>query len=559
MNSPATPTADAATLRKIVLAFRDALADHREAINRLNVYPVPDGDTGTNMALTLDSVADAVADTADDMAEVCKAISHGSLMGARGNSGVIMCQLLRGLSEVFTEAATIDGAAFARGLEAAAKAAYGAVGSPVEGTILTVAREAGEGAAACAVDSNDLIGVVDAARVQGADALERTPTMLQVLADAGVVDAGGTGFLLFLDAALNVLDGRPIPVPDVPADLDVTAVLAGSSGGAHGAGAPANADKHISELRYEVMFFLEAPDELVPGFKEAWAAVGDSIVVVGGDGVWNCHVHCDDIGAAIECGIAVGRPYEIRVTDLLEELAESDWVTQALGDEPEQPVGADVVTGVVAVAVGDGVATVFGSLGVHRLVVGGQTMNPSTQQLLDAVNSIVADEILILPNNKNIIAVAEQVDGQTEKSVRVVPTRSIAEGFACLLAYDPQAGADVNVAAMADAAESVIAAEVTQAVRGSNTNAGEVVTGDWIGLDRGGVQSKADSSVAAAIALLDQLIDDSHEIVTIIAGADATDDDVAAVVAWIEAERADVEVEVHNGGQPLYPFSFGIE
>ena len=555
MNSPATLTADASTLRKIVLVFRDALADHREAINRLNVYPVPDGDTGTNMALTLDSVAAAVADTTDDMAAVCKAISHGSLMGARGNSGVIMCQLLRGLSDVFTEADTIDGAVFARGLEAAAKAAYGAVGSPVEGTILTVAREAGEGAVASAAETNDLIGVVDAARVQGADALDRTPTMLQVLADAGVVDAGGTGFLLFLDAALNVLDGRPIPIPDVPADLDVTAVLAASSGAA----AASTSDKHISELRYEVMFFLEAPDDLVPGFKDAWAAVGDSIVVVGGDGVWNCHVHCDDIGAAIECGIAVGRPYEIRVTDLIEELAESDWVTQALGDEPDQPVGADVVTGVVAVAVGDGVATVFGSLGVHRLVVGGQTMNPSTQQLLDAVNSIVADEILILPNNKNIIAVAEQVDGQTEKSVRVVPTRSIAEGFACLLAYDPQAGADANVAAMADAAEEVIAAEVTQAVRGSKTNAGDVVAGDWIGLDRGGVQSKADSSVAAAISLLDQLIDDSHEIVTIIAGADASEDDVAAVVDWIEAERSDVEVEVHNGGQPLYPFSFGIE
>ncbi|NNE73734.1 MAG: DAK2 domain-containing protein [Acidimicrobiales bacterium] len=547
-----TQVADASTLRAIVLAFRDALADHRETINRLNVYPVPDGDTGTNMALTLDSVVAELDGAADDMAATCAAVSHGSLMGARGNSGVIMCQLLRGLSDGFAAAPTFDGPTFATALEAAAKAAYGAVGNPVEGTILTVAREASEAAVVAAADQPDLIGVVDAARAQAADALARTPEMLAVLADAGVVDAGGAGFLLFLDAALLVLDGRAIPEPDVPADLPMVAAPSASTGG--------DGPKDVSELRYEVMYFLDAPDDRIDGFKDRWAEIGDSIVVVGGDGTYNCHVHSDDIGAAIEAGIEVGRPYRIRITDLLEEVAESDWVSEALGTAPAiAPLPEGAVTAVVAVAVGDGVANIFRSLGVHHVVVGGQTMNPSTAQLLEAVAAIPCDEVLILPNNKNIIAVAEQVNGQSDKTVAVVPTRSIAEGFASLLEYDPQSSAVDNGKTMWAAAESVVAGEVTKAVRDATSDIGPVAEGEWIGLDRAGIRAKGDSSVAAATGLLDLLLTDDHEILTVIAGADASEGDTAAVVAWVEANHPDVEVETHDGGQPLYPFSFGIE
>ncbi|MGB1631584.1 MAG: DAK2 domain-containing protein [Acidimicrobiales bacterium] len=552
---------DAAALRQVVTVFRDALVDHREAVNNLNVYPVPDGDTGTNMSLTLRSVVEELdgvdADTADaaDMAVICKAIAHGSLMGARGNSGVIMSQILRGFSGVAAETDEVDGALFATALAAAAEGAYGAVGNPVEGTILTVVREASEAAVAAAETGADLVGVLDAARTEGGASLERTPTLLKVLADAGVVDAGGSGFLLFLDAALNVVDDRPLPEPDVQAPPEFEMEPAAEDG-----------EKSIADLRYEVMFLLDAPDESIEGFKAAWAEVGDSIVVVGGDGIFNCHIHCDDIGAAIECGIDVGRPHKIRVTDLLEELDglanasdhEEDWVKGELGIEPEVS-GPPVPTAVVAVAVGAGVVSILKSMGVHAVVTGGQSMNPSTADLVAAVEAVPAPEVVILPNNKNIIPVAEQVDAQTSRTVKVVPTRGIAEGIASLMSYDPQATAEANAAGMAEVAEGVLAGEVTQAVRESTSEAGPIVEGDWLGIRHEGICAVQPTLAEAAIELLNVMITYDHELLTVIAGEDADDDTTARIEAWVEEHHEDVEVEVHEGGQPLYPYYFGLE
>ena len=552
---------DAAALRQVVTVFRDALVDHREAVNNLNVYPVPDGDTGTNMSLTLRSVVEELdgvdADTADaaDMAVICKAIAHGSLMGARGNSGVIMSQILRGFSGVAAETDEVDGALFAIALAAAAEGAYGAVGNPVEGTILTVVREASEAAVAAAETGADLVGVLDAARTEGGASLERTPTLLKVLADAGVVDAGGSGFLLFLDAALNVVDDRPLPEPDVQAPPEFEMEPVAEDG-----------EKSIADLRYEVMFLLDAPDESIEGFKAAWAEVGDSIVVVGGDGIFNCHIHCDDIGAAIECGIDVGRPHKIRVTDLLEELDglanasdhEEDWVKGELGIEPEVS-GPPVPTAVVAVAVGAGVVSILKSMGVHAVVTGGQSMNPSTADLVAAVEAVPAPEVVILPNNKNIIPVAEQVDAQTSRTVKVVPTRGIAEGIASLMSYDPQATAEANAAGMAEVAEGVLAGEVTQAVRESTSEAGPIVEGDWLGIRREGICAVQPTLAEAAIELLNVMITHDHELLTVIAGDDADDDTTARIEAWVEEHHEDVEVEVHEGGQPLYPYYFGLE
>src|SRR5687768_3448795 len=344
---------DAVDLRAVVLGYRDALEAHKAGINKLNVYPVPDGDTGTNMALTLTAVAEELEPAADDLAAVCKAISHGSLMGARGNSGVILSQILRGISSVVAEAEGFDGPSGAAALTAASKAAYEAVMRPVEGTILTVVREASEAATAAADDGADLVAVLDAARVRGADALERTPEMLPVLKQAGVVDAGGTGFLLFVDACLNVADGRALPEP--PAHL-AEPDLQGMD--------TAVADAHhdaVSDLRYEVMYFLEAPDETIPAFKEVWAGIGDSIVVVGGDGIWNCHIHTDDIGAAVEAAIDCGRPRNIRVTDLMEQVEEERWVRDAALSPEEEAAREPVPTAVVAVATGDGIRRIFRS------------------------------------------------------------------------------------------------------------------------------------------------------------------------------------------------------
>ena len=546
-------------LRSLIRGYADALAAHREVINRLNVYPVPDGDTGTNMALTMASVVAELDAAGTDLDATCQAIAHGSLMGARGNSGVILSQILRalsaGLRSAGAEGRDLDGSVVADALDAAAEAAYGAVMKPVEGTILTVVRVAAEGGRVASDAGADLEGVLEAARAAGADALARTPEMLPVLRDAGVVDSGGTGLMLLFDVALNIVCGRPVPEPDIDAGGASAEFLAefesAHAGGGHGG---------VADLRYEVMFLLDAPDESVVGFKDVWATLGDSIVVVGGDGLWNCHIHTDDIGAAIEAGVEVGRPRAIRVTDLLEEVEEERWVREAEPMVPEPATTHDPVPcAVVAVAVGDGVRRIFHSLGVQVVVTGGQTMNPSTAQLLEAVESAPATDVVLLPNNKNIIPVAEQVDAMTTKNVRVVPTRGVAEGFASLLAYDPGTDSDANASAMAEAASRVVAGEVTRAVRDSSSDAGRIAEGDWLGIARDGIVSIAADLAAAADRLLDHLVDDRHEIVTIIEGEGASAAVTRHLEVWVHDNRPGCEVEVHHGGQPLYPYLFGIE
>ena len=550
---------DAASLRGIVITFRDALTDHREAINTLNVYPVPDGDTGTNMSLTLRSVVEELEDSGDDMASVCNGIAHGSLMGARGNSGVILSQILRAFSGVVAEHASIDGRLLATGLTAAAKGAYTAVGNPVEGTILTVIRESSKAAADAATRGTNLCGVLEAARHEAAASLERTPTLLQVLADAGVVDAGGAGLLLLYDAALHVVDDRPMPEPEATSKA---APHHRQLGAARGEGGPS-----IADLRYEVMFLLDAPDQEIAGFKEAWAQVGDSIVVVGDGGIYNCHIHCDDIGAAIECGIGIGRPHNIRVTDLLDELAEleeRDWVAAALDSDTSQrgdgaAKGPTVPTAVVAVGAGSGVFAILKSMGVQAVVAGGQSMNPSTAELVAAVESVSAPEVIILPNNKNIIAVARQVSEQTSRTVQVVATESVTEALASLMAYDPQATASVNAAAMTEAFSAVVSGEVTRAVRDATSDAGPIAQGDWLGICQAGIQAVDSSMVAAATGLLTAIVDEDHELLTVITGEDADHYTTAMIESWITRNHPDVEVEVHHGGQPLYPYFFGLE
>ena len=395
-------------LRAVVAAYRDALRSHQEPINRLNVYPVPDGDTGTNMALTVESVLAELDGAGPGMAEVCRAIAHGSLMGARGNSGVILCQVLRGLATTFSEVAAVDGPTFARGLAAASEAAYGAVGRPVEGTILTVVREAAEAATASAgAGGITLAGVLEAALGRGSAALQRTPELLDVLRQAGVVDAGGAGFLLLLDAALCVVSSRPLPAP--PASTGPAAAAVAGDGGE-------KPHDDVSDLRYEVMYLLEASDEAMAGFRSAWADAGDSIVVVGGEGLWNCHIHTDDIGAAIEAGIEAGRPRQIRVSDLAGQVEEERWVRQALPAPEAAGDGPAACCAVVAVASGDGLRSLFAGHGATSVVAGGQSMNPSTAELLEAVSACRSEQVVILPNNANIVAVAEQVDALTAKS-----------------------------------------------------------------------------------------------------------------------------------------------
>ena len=559
-----------------VVAFRDALRSHQEHINRLNVYPVPDGDTGTNMALTVESVVQEIERRPDrSMKEVAGAISYGSLMGARGNSGVILSQMLRGLSDAFTGAGAgaepgpgagpgaeqdgVDATHVAAGLRAAADGAYAAVQNPVEGTILTVGRAAADGAAEALAATPRLLPVLESARDAAADALARTPEMLPVLASAGVVDSGGTGLLLLFDALLHVVDGRPLPEPP-PTSATPDAANTAAHAGSHAAAGHSGADPGVGDLRYEVMYLLEAPDELIPPFREVWAGIGDSIVVVGGGGLWNCHIHTDDIGAAIEAALEAGRPRQIRVTDLFEQIEEESWVraaagTDAEGDGPEEEVRCSVV----AVCTGDGIRRIFRSLGVHHVVNGGQSMNPSTADLLQAIEAGRSEQVVVLPNNKNIIPVAEAAARQASKPVRVIPTKGIQEGFAALLEYDPEGDADSNAALMARSAERVVAGEVTRAVRSSSCDAGAIQEGDYLGISRDRIEVVASDLGDAATRLLEILVKPDHEIVTVIAGEGATPADTRRITEWVAEYLPDVETEVHQGGQPLYPYLFSIE
>jgi len=542
-------TLSAADLHQVITTFADLLRSHKEVINRLNVYPVPDGDTGTNMTLTIESVVAELATLPEnpDMVAVCKAVSHGSLMGARGNSGVILSQLLRGLMEKLRVGDTIEPTTLADALTHADILARQAVVRPIEGTILSVARAAAVGASSA---TGSMENLVRSSRGAAAAALAYTPEQLPVLKQAGVVDSGGTGLLLLLDAFTHVVTGDPLPIAP---ELDTIEVHAQEPSKEHGEGG-------IADLRYEVMYLLDAEDSKMSAFKEVWAGIGDSIVIVGGDGLYNCHIHTDDIGAAIEAALDAGRPRQIRITDLLDEVVEEKWVREGraeheddVSDEPAPP------TAIVAVVVGEGVARIFRSLGVRTLVKGGQSMNPSTAELVEAAKSTGSAEVVILPNNKNIRPVADQVGALVDFPVTVVPTNSIVEGFAALIAYDPSASAAENAQEMSEAASRVIAAEITQAVRDTTTDAGEVHVGDWIGLTGKGVISIAESVSSAANRLFEKLMTPEHELITIIEGEGATQANTRRITEFLHEKYPDVEVETHPGGQPLYPYLFGIE
>jgi len=652
---------DALGLARVMVSYRDLLKDHEEQINRLNVYPVPDGDTGTNMARTLDAVVgeleeigavlegDGAGEEAPEHArpapgEVCRAISHGSLMGARGNSGVILCQLLRGLATSFAEvlggsdgawrdqdhqaraeegmdpakegesrgrpsgAAPPSGASGPSGaigasdlavaLVAADEAARKAVLRPVEGTILSVARAAAEGAVEASKSGASLLGTVETAATRAREELARTPELLPVLAQAGVVDAGGAGLVLLFDAMWEVLEGSTCGsassvLPPIPGLLGVeqagarggatpgaAAGLSGSvlatsaaklpgaavGGAASGHGGAVGADQPAEErgpsLRYEVMYFLEAPDDTIPAFKDVWAGIGDSIVVVGGDGLWNCHIHTDDVGAAIEAALDVGRPRGIRVSDLAEQVEEERWVREgavrSAGDQPSATFPPPR-SAVVAVANGEGIGRIFRSLGVRHLVPGGQSMNPSTAEMLAVVDSVDSPEVVILPNNDNILPVAMQVCELTSKVATTVPTSGIVEGFAALLEYDPQASAEENAASMAESARRVVAGEVTRAVRDANSPVGPVREGEWIGLSRQDIESVDATLQGALRGLVERLMKEEHELVTLIEGEGASEAETRRFRAWLEERFPHVALEVHHGGQPLYPYLVSIE
>ena len=569
-------------------SYSEVLAAHRQAIDSLNVFPVPDGDTGTNMAMTAAAVVKEIESSDSDMDAVCKAISHGSLMGARGNSGVILCQILRGLSEAIAEAGECNPQSLAAGLEIAKQSAYEAVLEPKEGTILTVLKDIAEEASVCESDGSDLTDMADRCKTAGQESLERTPELLEVLAEAGVVDAGGAGLVLLWDAVLWVVDGRELPEPpeELPGVVGVEGAEGVSVGGAAAGHTSGAGEVDAGEQRYEVMYFLETPDDDIAAFRKAWGGIGDSIVVVGGDGLWNCHIHTNDIGAAIEAGIEVGRPRQIRITDLFEQVEhiESDMLGELAGDgkddskiaetpaaEAADPIWLnpdcvqDSVCAVISVATGEGIRNLMGMLGVHGVVSGGQSMNPSTELLLQAIEAVSADEVVLLPNNKNIIPVAHQsaeaaMSGGAEsaKKVLVLETTSIPEGIAALSAYDPQADASENLAAMQAETSELAVGEVTQAVRNTKVEGREISEGDFIAISGGKIVSAAATPAEATCELLDEIIAPEHELLTLFAGEPADAETTEKLLRWLAENHPHIEAETHDGGQPLYHYYLSL-
>lgn len=538
-------TAD--SLKRVIGRYYERLTDHREALNRLNVYPVPDGDTGTNMSLTVKSVVEEVRD-AHGMAAVTGAIAHGSLMGARGNSGVILSQILRGLSDSFRGFEELGTAELVLALDRASDAAYQAVLRPVEGTILTVLRAAADAAAETGTGVGEDLGALLARVYQRAEKeLENTPELLPVLKQAGVVDAGAAGFLLLIVAFLEEVTGLDVIVPERIFTAAVQAARLPVGDGSR---------PTIADLRYEVMFLLEATAEAIGSFRAKWLELGDSIVVVGGEGTYNCHIHTDLPGPAIEAGIEAGRPYRLQITDLLDQAAAEVFhpAGVAIPDFLDAPVA------VIPVVAGNGLIRMFKDLGAQRIVTGGQTMNPSTQDLLEAVKQVKADTVILLPNNKNIVPVARQVDALTDKQVLVVPTSTVPQGLAAMVAYLPSvadgSGQAVN---MQNAADDVRTGELTRAVRPSATPIGPVSEGDWLGIANGDLHNVHEREEAALIELLKCLTEEEAELVTVIIGMGADPAVKDRVRDWLDTHRPGIEIEFVDGGQPLYPYLISVE
>jgi len=540
----AVETLDGQALRDVMVRFSLALERHRDELNSLNVYPVPDGDTGTNMHLTQRSVVEAIDRLSPDapMTELGRGVAEAALMGARGNSGVILAQVLRGLFERLG-ASVPDGPAgsahLADALAAAADEAYRAVARPMEGTVLTVLSDGARAARDAVRKGADLRAVAEAALEAARTSLERTREVLPELRAAGVVDAGAKGVVLLFDALASVLGGRPLTVEVGPSGP------VGHVGGV---------DRPPLSFRHEVMYLLEAADDRIPSLTERLDGLGDSLVVVGGGGMFKVHVHTNEPDRAVDAGREAGSVRDVQVIDLEDQVADQCVAGQARAVR----VAEHQATAMVAVADGDGLARIFRSLGAV-VVRGGPGRNPSVGDLVEAVEAAPSPAVVLLPNHPNVLPAAERAAGATGKDVRVVPTRSIPAGLASAAAFNPMAPPEQNEEDMAEAAAATATIEVTRAVRDAETPKGAVRTGDWLGLANGEVEAVGGAPGEVASGLVAALRTGAHEVLTLVVGAEPSEREAAAVEEAVRAAASDLRVEVHRGGQPHYAYLIGLE
>ncbi len=548
---------DASTLQKMFLGGAKRIEANKEYINELNVFPVPDGDTGTNMSMTIMAAAKEVGGLENpDMHELAKAISGGSLRGARGNSGVILSQLFRGFTRAIKYEKVLTTELIAEGFDKAVQTAYKAVMKPKEGTILTVARVTAEKAAEIAAETDDIDTFCQEVLKVADEILAQTQEMLPVLKEAGVVDSGGQGLVEVLKGAYDAFCGKEIDV-EIPVVKKVASTMASSS------------EISTADIKfgYCTEFIILHNDTFTEDdeveMKQFLSSIGDSLVVVADDEVVKVHVHTNHPGQAFEKGLTYGQLTNMKVDNMRMEHEEklikdaskiAAAEKEAKKAEPMKPMGF------IAVSVGDGMGEIFRGLGVDCLIEGGQTMNPSTEDMLNAIDQVHAENIFILPNNKNIILAAEQARDITEdKNIIVIPTKTVPQGIAAVISYVAEASVEENQDVMLDAISIVKTGQVTYAVRDTSISGKEIKIGDIMGIDDDGIKAVGPEINATTIELLQGMVDEDSELITVYYGSEVTQEDAEALAEEIEEAFEDCDIEVQNGGQPVYYYLLSVE
>ena len=557
-------TLSTADIRKCFLAGANALDARKEIINDLNVFPVPDGDTGTNMTMTIMSAAREVAALEEDadMQQLCKAISSGSLRGARGNSGVILSQLLRGFTKEIKKAEEVDVQVLTKAFEHAVASAYKAVMKPKEGTILTVARAGSEKALQICDGTENIIELVNSVVLYMRDVLDMTPDMLPVLKEAGVVDSGGEGLLTILEGAYDCLLGKNVNY-DIKTDEGMVPSVS--------AGAKTEAIADV-DIKYgyctEFIIMLEKKfsrqDELE--FKAYLESIGDSIVCVADEDIVKIHVHTYDPGLAIQKALTYGSLTRMKIDNMREEhnervIRDADRKAQ---EQKEAEKQAEEMPhkehGFISVSVGDGLNDIFRELGVDYVIEGGQTMNPSTEDILDAISKVNADNIFLLPNNSNIILACEQAKDLTkDKNIYVIPTKNIPQGITAMVNFVEGITASENAETMKASLSEVKAGQVTYAVRDTSVDGKTIKAGDIMGLSDKTIETVGSDIVDTTVALLSKMLDEDSELVTIYIGQDGSMEDARQIEKQVEKIDSELEVEIQYGGQPIYYYFLSVE
>ena len=552
----AVKTINTELLQKMFLAGAANLEAKKEFINELNVFPVPDGDTGTNMTLTILSAAKEVKALENpDMVAIAKAISSGSLRGARGNSGVILSQLLRGFTKEIREHKEIDTITLAKACERATATAYKAVMKPKEGTILTVAKGASQKAAELAETTEDLDTFISEVINYAQEVLEKTPEMLPVLKEAGVVDSGGQGLLEVMRGAYDAFQGKEIDYSAIEASAGTKMVKP--------------SEQAETEIKFgyctEFIIMLEkeftAKDETE--FKAYLESIGDSIVCVADDDIVKIHVHTNEPGLAIQKALTYGQLSRMKIDNMREEHQErlikdaeklAAQQAEAKKAEPRKEVGF------IAVSIGEGMNEIFRELGADYIIEGGQTMNPSTEDMLNAIDQVNAEHIFILPNNKNIILAANQAQTLTEdKDIIVVPSKTVPQGITAIINYMPDADAQTNLEAMIEGIGNVKTGQVTYAVRDTHIDDKEIHEGDIMGIGDSGILAVGQSVEETTKEMLAQLVDEDTELISLYYGQDVQEESAENFAQEIEDLYPDVDVDVHSGGQPIYYYVLSVE